>query len=73
MDNDGFNLIYAKIGGSPKNIFLQKRRDIISFFLENLNNIDFISINDVIIDKNELINNNLNLGRYLKLKRIYEI
>ena len=34
---------------------------------EELNNIDFLSINDVVIDKNELVNNNLKLSRYLKL------
>lgn len=71
--NDGFNLVYAKSGKTPKNIFLEKRKDVVKFFIDNFNDIDFISINDVIIDKNKLVNNNLLLSRYLKLKRIYEI
>jgi len=71
--NEGFNLIYAKSGGSPKNIFLDTRRDTIEFLFENLNNIDFISINDVIIDKNKLINENKILARYLKLIKLNEI
>lgn len=71
--NDGFNLVYAKSGGRPKNIFLEKRRGVVEFLLENLNDIDFISINDINIDKNKLVNDNLLLCRYLKLKKIYEI
>jgi len=71
--SEGFNLIYAKSCGSPKNKFFENRRLLVEFFMENLNNIDFISINDVIIDKNKLINDNLKMGRYLKLMRIYEI
>lgn len=71
--NDGFNLVYTKTGKSPRNIFLLTRREVIEFFIENLNDIDFISINDIIIDKNKLVNNNLLLSRYLKLSRVYEI
>lgn len=71
--NDGYNIVYAKSGGSPKNINLKTRLDVVQFFLYNLNHIDFLSINDVVIDKNKLVNDNIKLGRYLKLKKIYEI
>jgi hypothetical protein len=71
--NDGFNLIYAKSGGSPKNKFFESRILLVEFLMINLNNIDFLSLNDVIIDKNKLINDNLKMSRYLKLMRIYEI
>ena len=65
--NEGFNVIYARKGGSPKNSFLKTRREVVEFLLEHINNIDFISINDKQLDKNELVNNNLKLSRYLKL------
>lgn len=71
--NDGFNIVYAKIGSRPKRVFLEKRRNVVEFFMENLNDIDFISINDIIINKDELVRNNKMLSRYLKLKKIYEI
>ena len=70
---DGFHLVYAKKCGSPKNKFFEKRIEVIEFFAYNLNNIDFLSINDVIIDINKLVENNKNLSRYLKLIKIYEI
>jgi hypothetical protein len=70
---EGFNLVYAKIGNAPKNIFLEKRIDIMKFLANNLNNINFLSINDVIIDNNKLVNDNIKLGRYLKLMIINEI
>lgn len=69
-ENDGYNLIYAKRMGSPKNMHLNTRMEVIEFFIENLNNIDFLSINDVIINKNQLINESKGLSRYLKLKKI---
>lgn len=68
--NDGFNLVYAKSGGRPKNIFLETRREVVNFFIINLNDIDFISINDKIIDKDKLVNDSLLLSRYLKLSKI---
>lgn len=71
--NEGYNLIYAKLGSSPKNKFFDTRILLIEFLMSNLNNIDFISLNDVIIDKNKLINDNLKMSRYLKLMRIYEV
>jgi len=69
----GFRLIYAKKGGIPKNKHFEKKMDVIIFLFEELNNIDFLSINDVIIDKNKLVKDNLVMSRYLKLKRLYEI
>ena len=47
--------------------------DVTEFIMYNLNDMDLIVINDVIIDKNRLVNENLKLSRYLKLKKIYEI
>ena len=67
---DSFNVVYAKSGGSPKYIELETRREVVKFFMNELNNIDFISINDNIIDKNKLIDNNIKLSRYLKLTKI---
>ena len=68
--NDGFNIVYAKNVGSPKSIFLETRLEVTEFLINNLNNINFISINDVVIDINKLVNNNKYLGRYLKLNII---
>lgn len=70
---NGFNVVYAKSGRGPKNIFFEKRIEVTEFLLTNLNEIDFISINEVIIDKNTLVKNNIKLSRYLKLKKIYEV
>lgn len=68
--NDGFNLIYAKTGNSPKNEFFSNRRELVIFLVNNLDKIDFMSLNDIIIDKNKLINDNKILSRYLKIKKI---
>lgn len=73
FEQTGFNLMYAKSGGRPKNCFFNKRIEVTEFLLRNLNDIDLIVINDVIIDKNTLIMNNLSISRYLKLKKIDEI
>lgn len=70
---DGYYLIYAKKGGMPKNKHFNSRMDFLNFFIENIENIDFMSLNDVIIDKDKLINDNKILSRYLKIIRIYEI
>jgi len=71
--NEGYYLTYAKSGGIAKNTFFNERKEVIEFFIENLNNIDLLTINGAIIDKNKLINNNILLSRYLKLKKIEEI
>ena len=71
--NDGFHLVYAKKGGSPKNIFFKNKIEVTEFLLENLNSIDLIVINDVIINKNDLVNQNIKMARYLKLNKIYEV
>jgi len=68
-ENDGFRLVYAKSGGRPKNIFFESRIEVTEFLINNLNEIDFICINDVIIDKNKLVNENLKLSRFLKLDK----
>lgn len=68
--NDGFNIVYAEKCGRPKAIFLNNRQEVINFFMENLTNIELLTINDIIIDKNKLVNDNMLLSRYLKLKRI---
>jgi hypothetical protein len=69
----GFNVTYAKRGGTPKSKFFETRREVVVFLLEELNDIDLIAVNDVIINKNDLVKNNVKLSRYLKLKRLYEI
>jgi hypothetical protein len=71
--NDGFNIIWAKSGGRPYNAFFFTRREVVEFLLKNLNNMDLISINDVNINKEQLLKDNLKLTRYLKLQKIYEI
>lgn len=71
--NDGFNLIYTSQGKSPKNEFFNNRRELVEFLIDNLNDIDFMSLNDVIIDKNKLVNNNKILSRYLKIRKIKEM
>ena len=74
IDNlDGFHLVYAKKCGSPKNRFFEKRIDLVEFFIYNLNDMDLISINDINIDRDKLVNNSKILSRYLKLMRLYEI
>ena len=71
--NDGFNVVYAKSGGRPKNSFFENRKEVTEFFMNNLNDIDLLIINDMNIDKNQLINNSLLLSRYLKIKKVDEI
>lgn len=71
--NDGFNVVYAEKCGRPKAVFLNNRQEVVNFFMENLNNIELLTINDIIIDKNKLVNDNKLLSRYLKLKRIEKI
>jgi len=68
--NEGFNLVYAKRMSRPKNAYFETRLKVIEFFLENLNDIDFLSINDVNINIDKLVNDNIHIARYLKLKKI---
>jgi len=70
---NGFNLIYAKSGESPKHKFFKTKNEVIDFLLINLNKMDFLSINEMNININMLINTNLYLSRYIKLISIYEI
>lgn len=67
LDVDGFNIVYAKKRGTPKNIKFNDRLLVTKFLMEELNNIDILCINDNIIDINALVNNNTKLSRYLKL------
>lgn len=69
-DEKGYRIVYAKNCGRPKNIFLETKFDVIEFFLENLNEIDMMSINDVYINRQKLVNDNKKLSRYLKLRKI---
>jgi len=73
FDKEGFNLIYAKECGSPKSVYLKNKVEVIEFFINNEECIDFLSINDVIIDKNKLSNDKVRLIRFLKINKIYEI
>lgn len=73
-DSKGFRVIYAKRGSSPKNKFFEKKMLIIEFLLDNLDCIDYLSVNDVLINKDKFIDENkLKIDRYLKIKRIYDI
>ena len=65
--NRDFDVIYASIGKSPKNIYFSSDKKLLRFLLDNLNKIDFISINDRHINKIELINKNIIMSRYFKL------
>jgi hypothetical protein len=71
--SEGFNVVYAKKGSRPYNKFFENKKDTIKFIFTEFDNIDFLSINEVMIDKVELFNKNIKFARYLKLKRIYEI
>jgi len=71
--NEGFNIIYAKKMSRPKNIYLENRINVINFMIEYNDDIDFLSINEVIIDKNKLINDNKLLSRIIKMKKINNI
>lgn len=62
-DSKGFNLVYAKIGGSPKNIFFENNNDVIKFFIENVDNINFLTINDRFINVEQLLENIINLKK----------
>lgn len=73
-EKKGFRIIYAKSGCSPKNNFFEKKMELLEFILENLDYIDYLSINDVLIDKNKFADENkLKINRYLKIKKLYDI
>jgi len=67
---DGFHLLYAKHGSSPKHSWFKTRLEVTKFMIDNLNSIDLLIINDVNIDKDKLINENFKLGRFLKLNKV---
>ena len=66
---DGFYLLYTKHGSSPKHSWFKTKLEVTVFMIDNLNNIDLLVINDVVIDKDKLVNENLRLGRFLKLNK----
>lgn len=70
IEDNGFYIMYVKSGNKPTHIFFENRIDVTSFLIENLNNIDLLTINGTQVDKNKLVNDNLKLNRYLKLKKI---
>lgn len=70
---DDYNLVYAKNMGIPKRTKLKTKKEVIKFLLNNIVDIDFISINDVTIDKERLIKENKIFNRYLKLLKINKI
>ena len=47
--NDGFVITYAKKGGTPKYTWLDNRRQVIGFIVDNMNDLDLLCINDVVI------------------------
>lgn len=52
-----FNLTYAKKCGSPKFVEFETKNEVIEFLIENLEDIDLLTINDSIIDIKLLIKN----------------
>lgn len=64
--NDGFNITFAKRCGRPQNVFLKDKTDVVNWFMNNLNNVDFVVINDKQIDTNRIINENILLKNYLE-------
>ena len=73
-DSKGFRIIYAKSGSSPKNKFFEKKMGLLEFILENLDYIDYLSINDVLINKSKFVDDNKKkINRYLKIKKLYDI
>jgi len=70
---EGYNIIYAKKNGIPKNNFFKSRVELVEFIVYNVIDMEFLSINDVIIDRNKLVAQSKPLMRYLKLKNLYEI
>jgi hypothetical protein len=50
-----FNLTYAKRNGVPKYTEFETKKEVIEFLLENLDNMDLLTINNMIIDINLLI------------------
>lgn len=74
--NEGFAIVYAKSGSSPKNIFLETKIEVINFFIDHLDEIDFLSLNDIAINKNNFLTQilkNVKISRYLKLKKLSEL
>ena len=73
-EKKGFRIIYAKSGGSPINIFFEKKMKLLGFIINNLDYIDYLSINDVLIDKNKFVDENkTKINRFLKINRLYDI
>lgn len=64
--NDGFNITFAKRCGRPQYIFFKDRKEVVNWFMNNLNNVDFVAINDKQIDTNRIINENILLKNYLE-------
>ena len=52
--NEGYNIVYAKSGGRPNNIFLETRLSVYEFIIENYNKYDLFSVNDLIISQNRI-------------------
>lgn len=67
---EGFNLIYVKKGSIPKSIFFNDKKEVIAFLVEELDNIDYITINDRQLNINEFLNGSKKLSRIIKLNKI---
>ncbi len=50
-----FNITYAKKGGTPKKTTLKKPEEVLSFISENIYEINLLSINDIILDIDKII------------------
>jgi len=54
-DNDSFNITYAKKGTTPKQLKVDKVEDVLSFISDNIYEINLLSINEVILDIDKII------------------
>jgi len=67
---EGYNLIYAKNGSKPKVKYCFKKNEVIEFLVNELDSIDFISINDRQLNINEFIKGSKRFSRLLKLNKL---
>ena len=67
-----FNLTYAKICGSPKFAEFDTKNEVIDFLINNLYDIDLLTINDNIIDI-KLFIKNLNSVKNQKILNLLEL
>jgi hypothetical protein len=70
---EGYNIVYAKKGGIPKSKHFDEKREVIVFLVNELCNIDFLSINDRQLNIDYFLSMNKKFLRYLKLEKIEKL